>query len=183
MFRTFGALLLAASSALVPLSHGAESDAKAASFTRALIGDWTGTLEYRDYSNDKRVTLPTTLNAKASEDGNVATLKFRYDEGKGRFEEGLSTLQVDASHSKLIWESDGGKTKSEYAFTGLETFNDKSEGQLILTGTGDENKLTVEIRQTITVKGEELTILRESKKPGETFAFRNTYKLRRVPKP
>ena len=30
-------------------------------FEAALTGSWTGTLEYRDYRSDKRVTLPTTL--------------------------------------------------------------------------------------------------------------------------
>ncbi len=158
-------------------------DGKAVAFSKALAGDWEGTLEYRDYSTDKRVTLPTTLLANPEDDGRVVRLKFRYDEGKGRFVEGESTLRVDPAKNTLVWESDGGKVKTEYALTGLDAFVEKGLGELVLTGLGTENGKEVEARQTITREGGELKILRESRKPGESFAFRNGYKFKRKPVP
>ena len=160
-----------------------ERDPKAGAVTAALAGNWRGTLEYRDYSNDKRVTLPTTLDAQAAEDGRSATLKFRYDEGKGRFVEGVNVLRIASKDAKLVWESDGGKIKSEYAVDGLDTFAPKPRGELVLTGTGTENDEKVDVRQTITLDGDDLTILRETRKPGAPFAFRNAYKLRRTSAP
>jgi hypothetical protein len=156
-------------------------DSKAAAVTGALGGAWKGTLEYRDYSSDKRVTLPTTLEAVPSEDGRSITLKFRYDEGKGRFVEGSNLLKIDPDRSKLSWESDGGKSTYEYTIAGLDDFARKPGGDLVLSGTGVENEVKVGIRQTITVDGENLTILRESKKPGGEFAFRNAYRMRKEP--
>jgi hypothetical protein len=190
MIRHLGLLALAVASAIVPAANFSqasprparsedERDPKADAFTSALVGEWRGTLEYRDYSNDKRVTLPTTLDARAAEDGRAATLKFRYDEGKGRFVEGANTLRVDSEKGTLVWESDGGKVKAEYTFTGLDAFAGNRQGELVLVGLGIENDVKVEVRQTITFKGDELTILKETRKPGASFAFRNAYKLRR----
>ena len=109
------------------------------------------------------------------------TLKFRYDEGKGRFVEGSNRLKIDADGSKLSWESDGGKSTYEYTIAGLDDFAKKPGGDLVLSGTGEENKVKVDVRLTITVDGDALTILRESKKPGGEFAFRNAYRMRKEP--
>lgn len=156
-------------------------DPKVVGFVAALEGDWQGTLEYRDYSNDKRVTLSTTLEARPSDDGRGARLKFRYDEGKGRFVEGTSTLRVDSSKGILAWESEGGKAPTDYVLTGLDGFAKDRKGDLVLTGPGIENGATVEAKLTITREGDSLTILKETRPAGGTFAFRNAYRLKRTP--
>lgn len=183
---TVNARRLAVAAILAMVSTAASTDAedrdpRALVLPAALSGEWQGTLEYRDYRSDGRVTLPTTLEARPTEEGRATSLKFRYDEGRGRFVEGLDTLRIDPAKASLAWESDGGKSKAEYALAGLDAFAEKRRGALVLTGTNEENGAKVEVRQTITLEGENLTILRESRKPGEAFAFRNTYKLKRVP--
>jgi hypothetical protein len=164
-------------------SPAEDRDSKDAAFSKALAGDWEGSLEYRDYSNDKRVTLPTTLASRPDDKGKAAVLKFRYDEGKGRFVEGESTLRVDSKKNTLVWESDGGTIKTEYALTGLDAFAEAGKRELVLDGHGTENGQMVEVRQTITRDGDELKILRETRKPGGSFAFRNAYTLKRKPAP
>jgi hypothetical protein len=167
--------------ALVALIAPSLDDPKVAGFVAALEGDWNGTLEYRDYSNDKRVTLPTTLEARPSVDARGARLKFRYDEGKGRFVEGTSTLRVDAAKNTLAWESEGGKPPTEYALTGLDAFAKDRKGDLVLTGLATENGATVEARLTVTREGDSLTILKETRPAGGTFAFRNAYRFQKTP--
>jgi hypothetical protein len=53
---------------------------------RALIGSWTGVLEYRDYSESpasaKRVKLPTWLTVEA--DGGDLRFKYVYDDGPNK---------------------------------------------------------------------------------------------------
>ena len=160
-----------------------DPDLKAVAFAKALAGDWEGTLEYRDYSTDKRVKLPTTLEARSSDDGQAAVLKFRYDEGKGRFVAGESTLRVDSPNNSLTWKSDGGKSKVEYILTGLDAFAGEGKRELILDGLGTENGQSVEVRQTITRDGDDLKIVKESRKSGGVFAFRNAYAFKRKPAP
>jgi membrane-associated protein len=169
------AILLAAGSS----SALDDRDPKTAAFAKRIGGDWEGTLEYRDDSNDKRVKLPTTLRVVSTDDQRGAVLKFRYDEGKGRFVEGESTLRVDSGKNALTWESDGGKVKTEYALTGLDAFVTQGKTDLILTGLGLENGQEVEIRQTITRDGDELKIARDTRKSGDEFVFRNAYAFKR----
>jgi hypothetical protein len=47
----------------VARSLPAQSLDAAATLTAALAGNWPGTLDYRDYGNDSRVTLPTLMTA------------------------------------------------------------------------------------------------------------------------
>lgn len=47
-----------------------------------LAGDWTGVLEYRDFANDRRVSLPTLITSVA--EGAGAHLTFTFDEGLGK---------------------------------------------------------------------------------------------------
>jgi hypothetical protein len=50
----------------------------------------------------------------------------------------------------------------------------------VLIGKGDENGVVVDSRITITATASSFTMLRESRKPGEGWLFRNQYKLTRA---
>ena len=169
-------VVLAASSSTLGFDDPAPS---VKALTSALAGEWTGTLEYRDYTTDKRVTLPTTLKATAVDDGRAVEWKFRYDEGKGRFVESKSVLKFDAKNARLIWESESGQ-KTEYALSRLDAFATKKTGELTLTSSGKENGVEVEFRQTLKVDKDTVELRKESKKPGGQFAFRNAYVFKRV---
>jgi hypothetical protein len=45
-----------------------EGGSKPDVFYGSIAGQWVGSLEYRDYSNDRRVTLPTTLTAQITKE-------------------------------------------------------------------------------------------------------------------
>jgi hypothetical protein len=154
---------------------------KADPFYAAIAGQWVGTLEYRDYSNDKRVTLPTTLTAQPGKDGASVELHFRYDEGKGRFVEGSGSIRIDPATETFVEEDLREKDRSEYAIEGLKEFFAKGMGELVLTGTGEDNDRKVDVRRTITINENSLTMLRETKLPGKPFQFRNRYSFKRKP--
>lgn len=76
----------------------------------ALSGKWTGTLEYRDYRSDRRVTLPSNtvvLTGKATENDAAVDLRI--------------TLTVTASQIAMERESkkagEGWMFRNRYAFT------------------------------------------------------------------
>jgi hypothetical protein len=45
---------------------------------KALSGNWTGTLDYRDYGDDTRASLPTLLSV------NGMVLAWTHDDGPGK---------------------------------------------------------------------------------------------------
>ena len=155
-------------------------DARVGAVYAAARGSWRGTLQYRDYSNDRRVTLPTTLDARPSPDGGSLALAFRYDEGNGRTETGSDILTLDRASNTLLWESGGGKSRSEYAVAGLDEFDAARGGRLLLTGPAVENDVTVEARLTMTLDRASLKILKETRPPGGEFQFRNEYTFSRA---
>ena len=77
---------------------------------QALTGNWTGVLEYRDYSepatSTKRVQLPTWLTIKPT--GSSQTWHYLYDDGPNKLVEETDTLSFDPSASTYT-ESDNGK--------------------------------------------------------------------------
>jgi hypothetical protein len=88
-----------------------------------LAGSWAGTLEYRDYRSDRRVTLPTRLVVTPAGEG-ALSFAYTYDDGPGKVVTSIERITITASPSSF-------------------------------------------------------TMLRESKKPGDDWLFRNQYKLTR----
>jgi hypothetical protein len=141
---------------------------------QTLLGRWSGTLEYRDFGNDKRVKLPTVLDTSLSADGQGMTFKYVYDDGPGKIVKETETIRVDlAAGTYTVEEDDGGKTV--YKIAKLEGFTDRSGGSLLLSGSGMENKVNVEVRTTIRCTASSLSVLRETRSPGEEFKFRHQY--------
>jgi hypothetical protein len=52
------------------------------------LGRWQGSLEYRDFSTNKRVTLPTLLDISLSPDRKAMIWQFTYDDGPGKIVSG-----------------------------------------------------------------------------------------------
>jgi hypothetical protein len=146
---------------------------------KALTGHWTGYLEYRDYSNDKRVKLPTILDATQKGDAQAIELKYVYDDGPGKIVKDTETIQIDLrAHEYAVQEQDG--TKTVYHIGKLEGFEKDSVGSLLLSGPGIENGKPVEVRTTIRCTENSLTILRETRLPGGEFKFRHQYTFTRA---
>ncbi len=144
-----------------------------------LTGHWTGTLEYRDYQSDKRVTLPTLMHGAVAPDGQSVKLRFTYDDGPGKTVYGGFRLVIDdqeAIASKI--EEDG--QPDLYRIIGDLTGKGSSATTLVLWGHGSENDQAVDVRETLTISDTSYELLRETRLKGQgTFQFRHIYRFTR----
>ncbi len=137
----------------------------------ALVGKWSGMLEYADFKDDSRTRLPTELEAKSGNEGNSVLLNFIYEEPSGKKVTGFEALSFDSGSGKCRFGN------SEYSVSGVSEFIARRSGQIVLTGQSKENGLPVDARLTINLEGDTLTILKETRSP---LKFRNQYTLKKV---
>ena len=152
--------------------------------SKALLGLWAGTLEYRDYSepptSDKRVKLPTWL--KVSEAGDDIRLDYVYDDGPSKTVTESSLVHIDTASAAYTDTSVEGKVQSVYKIAGLDRLN-KGRGVLTLTGPGLENRKPVQVRTTLRIGRNIVEILRETSLPDQPFTFRHSYTMVRAASP
>lgn len=139
-----------------------------------LIGAWSGTLEYRDYRSDRRVTLPTQLVVTKNADGTLH-YAYTYDDGPGKIVKSVEQVTIAADRSTYRIQNGDGSYDATFKATGLA---DASQ-PVVLLGAGTENDAPVDIRITITATDRSFTMLRESRRAGDDWAFRNRYTLSR----
>lgn len=142
-----------------------------------LAGSWAGTLEYRDYRSDRRVTLPTRLVVTPAGEG-ALSFAYTYDDGPGKVVTSIERITIDREKSTYRVQNGDGSYDATFAANGLAAFGPASP-EIVLAGKGDENGVAVDLRITITASPSSFTMLRESKKPGDDWLFRNQYKLTR----
>jgi hypothetical protein len=180
--------LLLATALLIPCAVHAQSPVPAqiqSDLHQALTGNWTGVLEYRDYSepatSTKRVQLPTWLSITPS--GSSQTWHYVYDDGPTKVVEESDTITFDPSTSTYA-ESDNGKPSQTFKVTGYDTLR-SGRGQLILLGSGTDNDKPAETRITLTLRRNLLTILEETRHANSTdpFAFRHSFTFTRATPP
>jgi hypothetical protein len=149
-----------------------------------LLGAWTGTLEYRDFSepatSTKRVKLPTWLTIESS----GADLRFRYvyDDGPAKTVTDTEIIRIDSGAARYQVLGPEGTAKESYAIEGLATLRE-GKGTLVLTGPGTENGAPVDARTTFRIGRNILVITRETSPHGEPMIFRHTYTLVRSAPP
>jgi hypothetical protein len=153
----------------------------------AMLGSWKGTLEYRDYKDDKRVTLPTEMVVKADA---AEGIEFRYafDDGPGKTVRWTSIVALDPAAKRYVTQTfadgkpDGKRT--EYRITsGAEAWQQAGKGTLEMIGEGSENGQSVDVRQVLTCDGQTYTLLRETRPtatPDAAFLFRHIYRMAKV---
>lgn len=141
----------------------------------SLAGSWKGTLEYRDYRGERRVTLPTTLVVTPLGNG-ALQYAYVYDDGPGKIVKSTERITVDVNAATYRVQNNDGYDAT-FAIAGLQDFG--KTRTLVLSGKGTENDAPVELRVTLAATGSELTILRESKLAGGEWLFRNRYSFRR----
>ncbi len=144
-------------------------------------GQWAGTLEYRDFQSDKRVSLPTNLEATAKPDVSSLEFSYTYDDGPTKIVHESATLSIDAAKRVLTMVSDGGKSHEELTITGFDIETRTQRLTLSFSGTGQENNKPVEVRSTLSCGPNTLTLLRETQLPGRNFNFRDQYSFIRWP--
>lgn len=133
-------------------------------FFKAVEGKWQGTLEYQDYTSNKRVTMTTLLTFKTSADGNSAETFILYDDfGKVYKSNGKERIDVAA---KKYFDGD-----TEFAIESIE------DGKIVLIGKTQDGNTVEPTRKTITFTKDTLTILKETRTP---WTFRHVYTFKRA---
>lgn len=143
----------------------------AADLSQALAGAWTGSLQYRDFSTDRQVVLPTTVTFS----GRSSALQgaYVYDDGPGK--------TVKSTERWSLAPDDATLTIDEGAPARVTTYRaGAADLTLEAEGTGVENKQTVAVRTTITQTGDALTITRLTHLPGQPWLVRHVYRLARA---
>ena len=143
----------------------------AALLAKAVSGRWTGTLEYRDYTTDKRAILPTTLEATGLE------FAWIYDDGPGKIIRSLQSWAIDGVGSTLTSTATDGV--QQFVIAEWHVSPDAKSITLVLDGSETENEVLVNTRTILTQSGAMLRITKMTKKPGEAFLMRHAYELHR----
>ena len=149
----------------------------------ALLGDWAGVLEYRDYSepatSTKRVTLPTWLSIA---DADPAKLKWQYvyDDGPTKTVEETDIVTFDPETSTYS-EVDNAKPAQVFKVTGYDALH-SGRGTLVLTGSGTDNDKPSETRVTMKIQRNLIEIVEETRPAGSTeaFVFRHAFRFTRA---
>ena len=148
--------------AIAILSTDAFTQSK--TFLQNIEGNWEGTLEYLNYSDNKRVVVKTLLFIEPSTDGNSAEITTIYDSFT-RIIKFTESVKIDLAAKKYR------VGKEEYEIDSLEN------GKLILLGSGlDAGKIEAR-RTTIAFDGNSLSFLQETRSP---FQFRNVLSVKRT---
>jgi hypothetical protein len=148
---------------------------------QSLSGQWTGVLEYRDYSepptSTKRVQLPTWLTITPS--GESLSEHFIYDDGPTKTVEETDLVTLDIAASTYS-ETDNGKPAQVYRVTGYDKLK-SGRGEIILTATTTDDDKPAETRITLTIRRNLLTWLEEVRPAGssEPFVFRHRFTFTR----
>ena len=149
----------------------------APSLAEAFAGAWTGTLDYRDFGNDRRAVLPTQAIGAAQGDG--ASVAFTFDDGPGKTVRSTVSWTLAPDGRTLTV----GQGKDAETMTVVERRGGPKAGDLTLVaeGRGEENGAAVAVRTILTRRTGELSITRQTQAPGGPFLLRDAYRLARQP--
>ena len=141
-----------------------------AAVAKALTGDWTGTLDYRDYSDDSRETLPTVMQS----DGTV--LSWTFDDGPSKIVRSSETWAFDPV-GKTLSITAGNNASEQWRLVEAHTSADGASLTIVLEGTSEENGRSVMARKILTRDANRLRITKQTRVPGEPYVMRQTYDL------
>jgi hypothetical protein len=156
----------------------------ASQLRQAMSGDWTGVLEYRDYSepanSTKRVKLATWLAVTDAADR--LTFKYTYDDGPNKVVGEILIVSFDVAGSNLQITNDHGHTEF-YKVDGYDRLRD-GRGDITLLGPTTDNNRPAESRITIGVRRNLITWVEEVRPTSDVpFSFRHSYVFTRAESP
>lgn len=131
--------------------------ANSQTFFQKIAGNWEGTLEYLDYSANKRVKLKTYLTITLASDGNSAEFVTVYDD-ISKIIKDVETVKIDLAAKKYL------AGENEYKIDSFEA------GKIVLTGSGQDGEKIEPVRKTIIFDENSLSFLKETRSP---WQFRN----------
>jgi hypothetical protein len=137
---------------------------------QSLAGAWTGSLQYRDFSNDKQVVLPATVTFS----GPSTALRgdYVYDDGPGK--KVKSTEQWALAPDGATLRTDATSIPARVT---LYRVGAGADVTLEAEGTGEENKQAVAVRTQLERQGDALTITRLTQLPDQPWRTRHTYRF------
>ena len=138
---------------------------------KALAGAWTGTIDYRDYSKDTRVTLPTLMQS----DGNE--LSWIFDDGPGKTVRSAEKWAFDPAGRTLTITS-GKNVPDQWHVAEARISADGSSLTIVLDGSSEERGRKVIARKILTRDGNRVRITKQTRVAGEPFLMRQSYELR-----
>ncbi len=160
------------------LAGQATPDALRDAVYAGLAGEWTGQLEYRDYTSNERVTLPTWLEVKDTPDGRSLELRYTYDDGPAKVVTETATVTIDAAKGQYTVTSEDHSSRV-YRIEGVAAPGRSGRMQFALAGKGTENDKPVDVRIKITIEGNLYRFEKETRVAGQEFAFRDGYVMTR----
>lgn len=171
--------ILSAQTTAIAVTQQTASDLR-----QAMAGEWTGVLEYRDYSepatSTKRIKLPTWLTVTPSSD--KLTFHYIYDDGPTKTVDETLSISFDVAGSTLTITNDKGhdETYKVEGYNGLRS----GHGDVTLLGPTIDNNRPAECRITIGIRRNLLTWTEEVRPTSEIpFAFRHSYVFTRAQAP
>lgn len=134
----------------------------------ALAGHWTGTLDYRDYTSDRRVSLP--VQASVAADGGALDADFTIDDGPGKTVRSSAHWQLDAATGLLRIDGETMRISELRGGAGRDM-------TLVAEGKARENGDEVAVRTIWRRRGDRLSMTHLSQRPGQPWLLRNSYWL------
>jgi hypothetical protein len=170
-------VFLAIGTMLATMAWGAPPTA--AEFHAALAGRWQGTLEYKDYQRpDRRVTLPTIIEATPLTSGGVA-LHIIYDDGPGKTVVDDDRFVLANDRATLAWSGVQAAEQAVYAVRSFTRNAASSAFTLVAERDGMDDDAPATLRETIVLSATSIEILKEVRPRGGQFGFRHVYRLRK----
>ena len=121
----FALLLFGFLATRAALADGA-SRAGAGTVPPAIAGSWLGSLEYRDYSSDARVTLPTLLTIGRRDGGFV--FFYTFDDGAGKVVRDREQVSIDLGARRYVIDDGSPDGRDAYRIDACEGFVDAANG-------------------------------------------------------
>jgi hypothetical protein len=149
------------------------------------VGKWVGVLEYRDFTTNELVKLPTWLTVTPGATPNKLLFTYTYDDGPTKTVIEQSTITLDPAAKTWTIASGNHNSGDTYQIdpTSLANFLDKGRGTLTLSGTGTENSKSVDVRITIRLGRNIYFFTKQTRPTGGDFTFRDGYTFTRAETP
>lgn len=138
---------------------------------KALAGDWSGTLDYRDYRADTRETLPALMQS----DGQ--SLAWTFDDGPAKTVRSTEVWALDPA-GETVSISSGSKQLDLWKVVEARSSADGGSLTIVIDGATEENGRALIARKTLTRDGSRLRITTQTRAVGEPFIMRNSHDLR-----
>lgn len=152
---------------------------------RAVAGDWTGALAYRDYGSGERVSIPANVTIDVAPDCSYVVRRIEYLD-PGRQVHAVDTLAAGREPDQLVstFVQGGDVEQTRYEIGGRDV-EDAGSWSMVLSSSGRDGDEDVDIRVTVSLRDGVLRSRKAVRASGDTDAewrVRNEIELRR-PKP